>query len=158
MKNYENMEKFLERNLKIGTNWLNLVYRNTGTAYWKPGQLECLCLLVIYKDFNFLLFYGLYVACSNTLAFISCSWYCWLVETSWHHFRYYFSTQQIITCSKQTLEALEKICEICTKLTLKTPEWLQWRFFTSFSSASILDFEQVNICWVGTRKPKWTSS
>ena len=51
-----------------------------------------------------------------------------------------------------------KRCGICSKLTIKTPERRQWRssgvfivnleHSTPFSSVSIVDFEQVNICWV----------
>ena len=33
------------------------------------------------------------------------------------------------------------MCEICSKLTIKTPE----RYFIPFSSNSIVDFEQVNV-------------
>ena len=51
-----------------------------------------------------------------------------------------------------------KNCEICPKSTTKTPEWRQCYFFTRFSSGSILDFEQVNVYWAGTGKPKSTSS
>ena len=36
-----------------------------------------------------------------------------------------------------------KRCEICPKLTTKSPERRQW-----LSSVSIVDFEQVNVCWV----------
>ena len=42
-----------------------------------------------------------------------------------------------------------KSYEICSKLTIKTPErhqWL-WTYFTAFSSVSIVDFEQVNVSW-----------
>ena len=35
-------------------------------------------------------------------------------------------TQQLFTCSKSTIETLEKKCEICSKLTIKTPEQHQW--------------------------------
>ena len=52
-----------------------------------------------------------------------------------------------------------KRCEICSKSTIKTPEWRQWRRYSvfivnfehispPFSSFSIVDFEQVNISWV----------
>ena len=38
-----------------------------------------------------------------------------------------------------------KRCEICSKLTIKTPERRQARtYFTPCSSASIVNFEQVN--------------
>ena len=50
-------------------------------------------------------------------------------------------------------------CEICSKLTIKTPERPQWRrsgaFIVSFghvltqcSSVSIVNFEHVNVGWV----------
>ena len=45
-----------------------------------------------------------------------------------------------------------KKCEICSKYTIKTPELRPRRrfgifkaYFTSFSSLSIVDFEQVNV-------------
>ena len=44
-----------------------------------------------------------------------------------------------LTCSKSKIGTLEKRCEICSKLTIKVPER------PSFSGASIVDFEQVNI-------------
>ena len=37
-------------------------------------------------------------------------------------------------------------CEICSKLTIKTPERRQW--LTPCSSVSIVNFEQVNADWV----------
>ena len=37
-----------------------------------------------------------------------------------------------------------KRCEICSKLTIKTPERT---YFTPFSSVSIIDLEQVNVRW-----------
>ena len=54
-----------------------------------------------------------------------------------------------------------KRCEICTKLTIKTPKRRHWRrssdfvvniwtYFTHFSSFSIVNFEQVNICYLAT--------
>ena len=36
-----------------------------------------------------------------------------------------------------------KRCEICSKLTIKTPKWRQ----CPFSCVSIVDFEQVNVTW-----------
>ena len=38
-------------------------------------------------------------------------------------------------------------CEICSKLSIKTPERCQWR-----SSISINNFEQLNTGWVGALK------
>ena len=55
-----------------------------------------------------------------------------------------------------------KRCEICSKLTIKTPESRQcgrgvvlvffivnFQHITPFSSVSFVDFEQVNFSWVG---------
>ena len=39
------------------------------------------------------------------------------------------------------------MCEICSKLTIKTPEPLQWRP----AGVSIVDFEQVNNGWKMTK-------
>ena len=36
------------------------------------------------------------------------------------------ATQLTFTCSKSTIETLEK-CETCSKLTIQTPEGRQWR-------------------------------
>ena len=67
-------------------------------------------------------------------------------------------TQLTFTCSYSRIWALKKRFEICSKLTIKTPERRHWRlsgvfivklgkYFTPFSSASIIDFEQVNFSW-----------
>ena len=58
-------------------------------------------------------------------------------------------------CSK--LSRLWKRCEICSKLTIKTPERypcrrsyvfiVNFELISPFSSVSIVDFEQVNVCW-----------
>ena len=42
---------------------------------------------------------------------------------------------------------IRKRCEICSRLTIKTPERPQWRVSVTcyYSSASIIDFEQVNV-------------
>ena len=42
-------------------------------------------------------------------------------------------------------------CEICSKLTINTPERRHWRrtYFTPCSSVSIVNFEQVNAGWEG---------
>ena len=37
-----------------------------------------------------------------------------------------------------------KRCEICSELTIKTPERRNWRL----SGVFIVDFEQVNVSWV----------
>ena len=52
-----------------------------------------------------------------------------------------------------------KRCEICSKLTIKAPEWRRWRrsgvFIVNFehvshltSSVFLVDFKQVNLTWV----------
>ena len=47
-----------------------------------------------------------------------------------------------------TIGTLEQSCEICSKLTIKTPKERRWRRFDVFianvSSVSIVNFEQVN--------------
>ena len=68
------------------------------------------------------------------------------------------TTQPATTCSKLTIKTPEKKCEICSKFTIKTPEWRHWRrssvvivnfwtFFTTCSSVSVANFEQVNVNW-----------
>ena len=63
-----------------------------------------------------------------------------------------------MTCSKLTIETLEQGCEICSKLTIKTPKRRHWRRFGAFtvnfehishlcSSVSIVNFEHVNAGW-----------
>ena len=67
-------------------------------------------------------------------------------------------TQPAFTCSKLAIETLEQRCEICSKLTIKTPKRSQWRRFAVFivnfehishlcSSASIVSFEHVIAGW-----------
>ena len=69
------------------------------------------------------------------------------------------TTQPAVTCSKLTQETLEQRCEICSKLTIKTPKRRQWHRFGVFivnfehishlcSSVSIANFEHVNAGWV----------
>ena len=41
-------------------------------------------------------------------------------------------TQPAFTCSKLTIETLGQRCEICSKLTIKTPKRRQWRRFGIF--------------------------
>ena len=53
--------------------------------------------------------------------------------------------QLTFTCSNSTIETLEK-SEICSKLTIKTPERLQW----CVSGVFIVKFEQVNVYWEGS--------
>ena len=48
--------------------------------------------------------------------------------------------------------ATSKSCEICLKLTIKTPER---KYFTLFSSVSTVDFEQVNVSWEYVRTLIW---
>ena len=51
-----------------------------------------------------------------------------------------------------------KRCEICSKLTIKIPEWRQltlfcclycylWAYFAPFSIVLIADFEEITVCW-----------
>ena len=47
------------------------------------------------------------------------------------------SYQAAFTCSKLTRETLEQRCEICSKLTIKTPKRRQW------PGVSIVNFEHV---------------
>ena len=58
--------------------------------------------------------------------------------------------QSAITCSKLTIETLDQGVKYF-KLTIKTPERRQtsWTYFTSCSSVSIVNFEQVNSGWEG---------
>ena len=53
-------------------------------------------------------------------------------------------TQSTFTYSKLTVETLEQSCEICSKLTIKTPKRSQWRRFGVF----IVNFERVIAGWV----------
>ena len=73
------------------------------------------------------------------------------------------SSQPVITYSKLTIAKLEQRCEIFSKLTIKTPKWRHWCrfgvFIVSFehishlcSSASIVNFEQVNTGWDNVKK------
>ena len=66
------------------------------------------------------------------------------------------STQLTFTCLNSTINTLETGVKCVQNLTIKTPEWCQWRrsgvfninfehFFTPLFSASIVDIEQVNI-------------
>ena len=47
---------------------------------------------------------------------------------------------QTLSCSNLTIETLEAWCEICSKLTIKTSEWRQWRCSDTF----IVNFEHVS--------------
>ena len=49
-------------------------------------------------------------------------------------------TQLIFTCSKSTIEIIEKGCEIYLKLTIETPERHHWRS----SDVFIIDFEHIS--------------
>ena len=45
-----------------------------------------------------------------------------------------------------TIETIEKgVCEICSKLTIKTPECRSG--VLKLFQVSIVDFEEVNVCW-----------
>ena len=68
--------------------------------------------------------------------------------------------QPAFTCSKLAIVTREQRCEICSKLTIKTPKRRQWRRFSVFivnfehishlcSSVSIVNFEHVIASWVG---------
>ena len=48
---------------------------------------------------------------------------------------------------KVTNRDTRKMCEICSKLKIKTPELLIY-YSAPFSSVSIVEFEQVNVSWV----------
>ena len=52
------------------------------------------------------------------------------------------STELTFTCSKSIVETAEKRCEICSKLTIKTPE--RGTYVTPFSTVCY-DFKQVNV-------------
>ena len=52
-------------------------------------------------------------------------------------------TQLILTCSKLTIETMEKGVKYVQSLNKNTRE-----YFTPFSSVFIVDFEQVNVSWV----------
>ena len=47
-------------------------------------------------------------------------------------------TELALTCSKSTIETLEKKCQICLKLTINTPEQCRRR-----SGVSIVNFEHI---------------
>ena len=52
------------------------------------------------------------------------------------------TTQLTFTCSKGTIETLEKIVKYGQILTIKT-----LNIFHTFSSVSVGDFEQINVSW-----------
>ena len=62
--------------------------------------------------------------------------------------------QQATNCSKSTVDT-RKRCEICSKITIKTPKRRNWLidivlvslFLLSFPTFSIFDFKQVITCW-----------
>ena len=70
----------------------------------------------------------------------------------------------IYTTVKVSNGKSKKMREICSKLTMKTPErcrrrrQLLCKYFTPFSSVSIVYFEQVNVCWVLLRNLLDTSA
>ena len=53
------------------------------------------------------------------------------------------------------METTNKLCEICWKLTIKTPERRPlWTYFTHCSVVSFVDFELVNPSWVSCKEKK----
>ena len=52
----------------------------------------------------------------------------WPQDVYWTYIRRLLKacSQLTFTCSKATIEILEKRCEICSKLTIKTPERREW--------------------------------
>ena len=53
------------------------------------------------------------------------------------------------------METTNKLCEICSKLTIKTPERHPlWTYFTHCSGVSFVDFELVNPSWVSCKEKK----
>ena len=65
-------------------------------------------------------------------------------------------SQLTFTCSKSAIEILKKGVKICSKLTMKTQNDVNWFTsfppdlinFTSFISVSIVEFEQLIVSWV----------
>ena len=55
-------------------------------------------------------------------------------------------TKVTFTCLKPNNRNTRIKCEMCSKLTIKTPE-------QRHSSVSIVDFEQLNVSWVMTNVP-----
>ena len=53
--------------------------------------------------------------------------------------KFELSSQQVVTCSKSTVETTEKSYEVYSKLTIKTPEQCQWLRFSVF----IVDLEYI---------------
>ena len=51
----------------------------------------------------------------------------WFVMLSKSAYLWGVSTQLTFNCSNSTIRSLENRSEICLKLTIKTPEWRQWR-------------------------------
>ena len=48
-------------------------------------------------------------------------------------------SQQTFTCSKSTIKTLSR-CDICLKITMKTPEWCHWRC----SGIFLVNFEHIS--------------
>ena len=79
----------------------------------------------------------------------------WLVSIWWGSLvingltEWLIFTQLTFTCSNSTIETLEKRCEICSKLRIKTLDWRHWRhsgvFIVDFEHISYL-FSSVSIC------------
>ena len=66
---------------------------------------------------------------------------------------------------KVNIRNMRRRCEICSELTIKTPERRHWRrfgviivnwaYFSAFPSISIVASRQVNVCWDKPNMEKW---
>ena len=82
----------------------------------------------------------------NTIAAVLYSWSKQMLqntESYWNKGGYFHKivSQETITCSKSTIKTKEKICEVCSKITKKTPERSQCRrsvFIVNFKHSSHL--------------------
>ena len=120
---YRRISSFSE--ILLGHVWT--LHQITPTDYWSSSYKNCL------------------------LVFQSASVYSWYPDCEWYN----LLTQQI-SCSNSVVETLEKSVKLSFKFTKKTPElclsvwflycWLSI-YFTDFSSVSVVDFEQGNVCW-----------
>ena len=62
--------------------------------------------------------------------------------------------KQASSCSNPSAETLE-ICKICSKLTIKTTQSIfivNFIYITPFSTASIVKFELIQVCWESFKK------
>ena len=89
----------------------------------------------------------------------------WFYVATWkflHLFQYYSTkmlTQHLNVCLfKVNNRKSRKRCEICLKLTIKTPERRHW----PRSGVFIINFEQVNVSWAADfyywLKPEWNNA